>query len=61
MVELKIDLGKCTGCGTCVDICPVKMYSLKNKKATVTGKKAECIVCRACESSCPIGAISVSE
>lgn len=59
MVEIKIDMEKCTGCGTCVDTCPVGIYGLNNDKADITGNIEECVVCRACESSCPVGAIEV--
>jgi NAD-dependent dihydropyrimidine dehydrogenase PreA subunit len=61
MVEIKIDREKCTGCGTCVDTCPVSLYGLNGDKATVTGDMAECIVCRACEASCPAVAIEIVE
>ncbi|MEM2914495.1 MAG: 4Fe-4S binding protein, partial [Candidatus Bathyarchaeia archaeon] len=26
MVRININLDKCTGCGTCVDVCPVGVY-----------------------------------
>ncbi|MBN2251448.1 MAG: 4Fe-4S binding protein [Candidatus Altiarchaeota archaeon] len=60
MVEIKIDKEKCTGCGTCVDTCPVGLYSLEGGKATVKDKE-NCVMCRACESACPVGAIEVVE
>jgi len=61
MVEINIDKDACTGCGTCVDTCPVGLYELKDDKAAVTGDKEECVVCRACESACPSGAIEIVE
>ena len=61
MVEIKIDADKCTGCGTCVDSCPVSIYEMKNDKATISGNVEDCVVCRACESACPAGAIEVVE
>jgi len=51
---------KCTGCETCVNICPVSVYEIKDGKA-VPVKINECVVCRTCESSCPEGAIQVIE
>jgi NAD-dependent dihydropyrimidine dehydrogenase PreA subunit len=59
VTEIKIDLEKCTGEGTCVDVCPVGMYELKDGKAKVKKNLDECLVCRACEASCPTGAIEV--
>jgi len=61
MVEIKIDVNSCTGCGTCVDSCPVGVYSLEDGKAKVTGDLSECVVCRVCENSCPTSSITVIE
>lgn len=51
-----VDKGKCTGCGTCRDVCPVDVFEIKNGKSTVKNPD-ECIQCRACEASCPEKAI----
>ncbi|RLE81005.1 MAG: ferredoxin [Thermoprotei archaeon] len=50
----------CTGCGTCVNTCPVGVFELKEGKAVVVNPDS-CIGCRACEASCPEGAITVEE
>jgi NAD-dependent dihydropyrimidine dehydrogenase PreA subunit len=60
MVEIKINLEKCTGCATCVDTCPVGVYEIRNGKSQAV-KVDECLVCRACETQCPEGAIEVIE
>lgn len=64
MVEIKIDLAKCNGDGTCVDVCPTAVFELKGegdqKKAHVVNLEA-CLVCRACEAQCPEGAIQIIE
>ena len=60
MVEIKIDLGKCDGNGTCVDVCPVEVFELQGGKA-VAVKPEECIICRACEVQCPNNAIEIIE
>ncbi len=60
MVEIKIDNDKCTGCGTCVDVCPVAVFELRNEKSVAVNVD-ECLVCRVCETECPEKAIQVIE
>ncbi|MEM0488379.1 MAG: 4Fe-4S binding protein [Candidatus Bathyarchaeia archaeon] len=60
MVKIIVNKDKCTGCGTCVDTCPVGVYELKDGKS-VPVNVGECLVCRACEAQCPEGAIQVIE
>jgi NAD-dependent dihydropyrimidine dehydrogenase PreA subunit len=60
MVEIKIAVEKCDGCGTCVDVCPVEVFELKDNKSVVVNLD-ECLVCRACEVQCPNSAIEVIE
>ena len=33
MVKIVVDNNKCTGCGTCVDTCPVGVYEVKEGKS----------------------------
>jgi len=60
MVEIKIDTEKCDGCGTCVDICPVDVFEIKDEKSIVINLD-ECLVCSACEVQCPNNAIEIIE
>ena len=59
-MEILIDNEKCTGCGTCVDICPVTVFEM-NEEKSVPIKIDECILCRACEVQCPENAIQIIE
>ena len=60
MVEIKIDVEKCDGCGTCVDVCPVEVFEVRGGESVVVNLE-ECLVCRACEVQCPNEAIEVIE
>lgn len=60
MVKIVVDNDKCTGCGTCVETCPVEVFEINDEKS-VPVKVEECLVCRACEAQCPEGAIQVIE
>ncbi len=50
-----VDEERCTGCGTCVDVCPVGAIRLVNGVATIAQER--CIECEACLSACPETAI----
>jgi len=57
-VIAKVDLEKCTGCGICVDICPVSTIELKDNKAVIGD---DCVGCGQCEQECPNEAITLVE
>jgi nitroreductase/NAD-dependent dihydropyrimidine dehydrogenase PreA subunit len=53
----EIDVEKCTGCGSCVEICPSDTLSLVDGKARVTGDDS--MQCAQCVAICPEGAVSL--
>jgi ferredoxin len=50
----KVNNGICTGCGICVDACPMEAIKIKNKKAVVSD---DCTECGICASECPNDAL----
>lgn len=54
--RISVDLGLCTGCGTCLSVCPKGVYEMKENRAVVA-RPDECILCRACYRQCPVSAI----
>ncbi|MHA1297828.1 MAG: 4Fe-4S dicluster domain-containing protein [Candidatus Helarchaeota archaeon] len=60
MVKIEINFNSCTGCGTCVDTCPVGVYQIDETigKTKIIAIK-ECLDCKACEVQCPEECIEV--
>lgn len=57
MITPEIDLELCTGCGECVEACPVHALTLKGGHAAVVNAEG-CRYCEDCEELCPEGAIA---
>jgi len=53
----KVDTAKCTGCGDCVEVCPLEAISLNDGKAVID--KDTCTECGLCVDECPNDAISL--
>lgn len=51
------DMGKCTGCGMCADVC---WYDAISMRADEPVKNDKCIGCGYCFQVCPTKALSVS-
>ena len=56
-VAATVNAEKCTGCGACVEVCPVDAIALKDGIAVVD--EDNCTECGLCESECPAGAIAL--
>ena len=56
-ISIQVDETTCTGCGSCVSICPSDTLSLIENIACVTGER--CLACDHCGAVCPEGAIRV--
>ncbi|NLE38933.1 MAG: 4Fe-4S binding protein [Pirellulaceae bacterium] len=53
----QIDADKCTGCGECVESCPLDAIEMQDDKAVVD--EDVCGDCGACVDVCPSEAISI--
>lgn len=48
---------ECIGCRKCMDICPAKAITMKNKRPVID--RSSCIRCFCCQEFCPKGAMKV--
>ena len=53
---IEIDLEKCTGCGSCVPVCPFGLIELVDDKAQIG---EGCNLCGACVEACDFDAITI--
>ncbi|WP_084600658.1 indolepyruvate ferredoxin oxidoreductase subunit alpha [Methanolacinia paynteri] len=50
-----VDADKCTGCETCVDVCPSEAIHMEDGIAVVDADA--CVDCESCVDECPAEAI----
>ena len=50
-------MGKCTGCGSCAEVCPLEAIKIKNNKAKIN--KNECAGSDVCIDKCQTEALSI--
>ncbi|KXS42248.1 4Fe-4S binding protein [Methanolobus zinderi] len=53
-----VDKDLCTGCGACVDSCPVEAISMNDQDLAEVDAEA-CVDCGDCVEICPVEAISL--
>jgi ferredoxin len=58
VATLQLDEEKCTGCGTCLEVCPQEVLEPVMKKVQIRDRDL-CMECGACAVNCPFGAITV--
>jgi MinD superfamily P-loop ATPase len=52
---------KCTGCGTCAEVCPFGLPKQDDSGTWVISLVEACTDCSACKRNCPAGAIVMTE
>jgi NAD-dependent dihydropyrimidine dehydrogenase PreA subunit len=57
--SLRIFANLCSGCGSCLDVCPHAVLELHAQKAVVAARD-RCMECGACGLNCPQRAIEVT-
>lgn len=55
---MQVDVERCTGCGDCLDVCPVEAISMVSGRAWIDTET--CLECEACAQACPVDAICPS-
>ncbi|MEW6221675.1 MAG: mercury methylation ferredoxin HgcB [Thermodesulfobacteriota bacterium] len=57
-VSLRFDAGGCTGCGSCLEVCPHNVFARQGQRVALAARD-NCMECGACALNCPTGAIQV--
>jgi ferredoxin len=58
VVTLEFEPEKCSGCGTCLEVCPRAVFARSNGRVSVRDRDA-CMECGACVRNCPSEALKV--
>ena len=56
-MSIRIDVGKCTGCGKCIEVCPGNLLYKNEKCQTYIKYPRDCWGCTSCVKECQAGAI----
>lgn len=55
-----VDVDKCVGCETCVQVCPENLFEMKDGVARFKQERVDdCTACETCVNNCPVTALSM--
>ena len=57
--QAAVDVDLCTGCGDCVERCPVNAMQFEDEKTIAFVDLTRCLGCGVCTTDCPVDAISL--
>lgn len=58
--RVRVDAGRCNGCGLCLKACPSSVLVLEDEKARMkTEGVVQCMACSDCTAICPVAAIEL--
>ncbi len=61
MGKMKVDTEKCSGCGLCIDNCPLRAWEIGDNSVPKFKENWACFSCYNCMVACPMDAISIVE
>ena len=56
-MAVNVDLEKCTGCESCVEVCPAEALKVADEKLVVDAEN--CTDCGSCVDECPLEALDL--
>ena len=59
VTTLRLDAGRCIGCGRCLEVCPHAVFTMGSAGRVAITDCDACIECGACARNCPVSALTV--